>query len=65
MYPSFLREEKKAKEASIIVLCKFHNKQTEVIFHLCFCFAMFERKAGKRDFGYQKLYAEFLIIRTK
>ena len=35
---SFLREEKKAKEALVIVLCKSYNEQTEMTFHLCFCF---------------------------
>ena len=35
---TFLREEKKAKEALIIGLRKFCKQQTEMSFHLCFCF---------------------------
>ena len=36
----------------VIVLCKFYNKQTEVIIHLCFSFVMPEKKVGKRSFNY-------------
>ena len=46
---SFLREEKKAKEALVIGLSKSYSKQTEVIFHLCFFFIVKNR--AKRNFN--------------
>ena len=46
---SFLREEKKAKEALVIGLSKSYSKQTEVIFHLCFFFIV--KNLAKRNFN--------------
>ena len=38
----------RAKEASIIVSRKLYKKETEVIFHLCFCFFTPEKKSRQK-----------------
>ena len=44
----------------VICLVKLYKKKTEMIFHLCFCFVMLEKRAKETSiFGLCKFYIAF------